>query len=240
MNATNATLLLIFKRPALEYAKQRLAQRLGARHALQVARGMLDCALEDADDWPGPVVLAPARSEDRQWARQMLTRVVSVEPQCKGNLGHRINDLDARLRFQGRERLLCIGSDAPSLDAAYYARARRALDTYDVVLGPASDGGVTLLGSAKPWPRLDDLPWGSHRLRARLAARCADGGLNVTLLPLRCDVDQVEDIAALSADLTGDARPARRRLHQVLISLRLATAQEGDAGCEAHGMLGTR
>src|SRR5207249_12314533 len=47
----------------------------------------------------------------------------------------------------GHERALFIGSDAPSLTVSDLLAAHTALDAADVVLAPARDGGVTLMGS---------------------------------------------------------------------------------------------
>lgn len=230
--ATRATLLLVFKRPALHYGKQRLAQAIGVQSALRIAEGMLQCALEDAASWPGPVVLAPANSADLRWARRLLAQPVAVEPQCPGNLGERINDLDRRLRDCSQEQLVFIGSDAPGLDQDYYYRAQRALETADVVLGPATDGGVTLMASNRPWPALDDLPWSTPQLGETLAARCADHGLSVVRLPEHSDVDEFADFAALAAGLQEDKRPARQRL----LALLQGVIGLQEEGCVADSM----
>lgn len=212
------TLVMFCRRPAHGHGKQRVAASLGSEFALALAQGLLGTAVEDANGWPGPVVVAPARPSDAQWAAQLLSRPAHVLPQPEGNLGERLNGVDTALRAAGTERLIYIGTDAPLLDYGYYARARLALDHDDVVLGPAEDGGVTLMGSRRPWPALATLPWSTAALGEALDRRCRAHGLSVRLLDPQYDIDEADQLARLHADLGRDTRPARRALHDLLES----------------------
>ena len=158
------TLVVLFRRPAPGIGKQRIAVDIGAVAASEISGRLLECTLEDASDWPGPVVLATAEPRDTDWARSLLARECHVLAQPPGNLGERINEIDKRLRSNGHWKLLFIGSDAPAHNAALYLQACAALVSADVVLVPATDGGVTLMGARSPWPVLIDLPWSTHRL----------------------------------------------------------------------------
>jgi rSAM/selenodomain-associated transferase 2 len=123
------------------------------------------------------------------------------------------------VRAAGAERVFFIGSDAPALDPGYLREARLALERSDVALGPAADGGVTLMGSRRPWPRdLPALPWSSAELGAALERACRADGSSVARLEERGDVDRASDLARLDAELAGDERPARRRLRAWLAS----------------------
>lgn len=210
-----ATLVLVCKRPAPGIGKQRLAASLGSERAQQIAQALLACALEDANDWPGPVVIAPASVEDIEWAQalsaQILSQVVIV-PQVVGNLGQRLNALDQTLRVQGMEQLVFIGSDAPGLSAADYAITRATLQHTDVVLIPALDGGVVLMANRCAWPELCALPWSSDQLGTALMRVCYNAGQSVKTLRQGYDVDVVSDLVKLSTVLQQDIRPARRAL----------------------------
>ena len=107
---------------------------------------------------------------------------VRVIPQPVGNLGERLQAVDRVVR--GRQPGACHlhGSDAPVLSESDYSAARSALLHHDVVLAPALDGGVTLMGARCPWPELADLPWSSDQLYAALTERCTGHGLRVTSL----------------------------------------------------------
>ncbi len=132
--------------------------------------------------------------------------------QSGGNLGARINHVNAELIRLGFERQLYIGIDCPSLDVDYLERAAAALGDHDTVLGPAADGGVVLMGVRGRWPPLAELPWSTTALFESLRAACVAAGSSAATLPGRKDVDTLDDLVALRTELLGDARPARRAL----------------------------
>jgi uncharacterized protein len=220
-----ATLVLVCRRPAPGSGKQRLARELGAEQALAIGQLLLAAALEDAEDWPGPVILAPADGSDVSWAAALLARPATVMAQGEGNLGERLAGLDEAARRQGHGALIYIGSDAPVLDGADYAAARSRLRALDVVLQPALDGGVTLMGARKPWPTLADLPWSSAQLHDALRARCQSAGLAVGTLPTRYDIDVPADLARLAPHLATDPRPGRQALFRKLVGLGYAQSR---------------
>jgi len=213
------TLVLVCKRPAPGTGKQRLAAKLGQEKAFLIADALLACALEDAAEWPGPVVIAPAGAADADWARSLpisRSMAVAVLPQETGNLGQRLNALDRTLRSQGLQHLFFIGSDAPGLLASDYAAARDALQHADVALIPAADGGVVLMANRKPWPDMSALPWSSNRLEEALTGLCRRAGHSVSAVGHGCDVDEWRDVVKLVALLQRDPRHARRALLQMV------------------------
>lgn len=206
------TLVLFCKRPVLGQGKQRLAATLGAAGALRVAEHLLACALEDVGLWPGPVVLSPASADDAGWARSLGLENATVLLQAPGDLGTRIQSVDRRLRQQGHERILFMGSDAPALMPADYHQARTSLAEAPIVLAQASDGGVTLMGAARPWPDLSALPWSTQRLCRELHSHCRALGMSVVRFDGRYDIDREADLMRFAAEHADDPRPARRAL----------------------------
>lgn len=202
-------LVLMLKAP--ERSKQRLAERIGSL-ASALAERLCSCALEDLDTWPGPVCLAPAAAADIDWLGERTLGTEHVVLQAPGNLGERINHVNAALGRAGHDRQIFIGIDCPELDDGYLADAARALDTHDAVLGPARDGGVVLMGARRPWPPLGGLDWSSAELGSQLGALCRSRDWRIRELPTRTDVDTLEDLGGLKRTLSDDARPARRRL----------------------------
>lgn len=226
-----ATLVLVCKKPAPGIGKQRLAASLGNEMTQKVAEALLACALEDACDWPGPVVIAPASAADVEWACAFSAPILSpvtVVPQLAGNLGQRLNALDKTLRAQGMNQLVYIGSDSPGLDAADYTATRIALQHTDVVLIPALDGGVVLMANRCAWPDLSALPWSSDQLGAALIHVCRNAIQSVKILGQGTDVDEMDDFVKLVSLLKQDQRPARRVLlaltQNILSTLKIANA----------------
>lgn len=203
--------LVLFCKPPGR-SKQRLVPDLGPRVTAELAERLLACALEDLSAWPGTAVLSPAEPADAGWAAGLGLERARIVPQQGGNLGERLNDIDLRLRDEGYARRLYVGIDCPLLDVPTLAAAAAALESADVVLGGAEDGGVVFMGSAPAWPPLTALPWSTERLADALADACAGAGLAVRRTGCWPDVDRASDLAALAAALEADARPARQRL----------------------------
>lgn len=209
-------LVLMLKSPAR--SKRRLSTEIGAI-ATQIAEHLCDCALEDMRHWPGPKCFAPAARSDRAWLGAQGTDAALLLEQSTGNLGDRIADINRRLLAAGHARQIFIGIDCPALDHGYLTSAALALTQADVVLGPAADGGVVLLGVDGAWPDLGPLPWSTPALMDGLVGACAAAGKKVELLATLRDVDSTRDLLALREHLAGDTRPARRALAGKLIEI---------------------
>ncbi len=211
MQSKIATLLIFCKQPRLNHGKQRLAANIGAEPAFSIAKALLECAIEDAKAWPGPVVISPSHSDQLLWAQSLLPTALVV-PQPEGNLGDRIKDVDATLRGQGHERIIIMGTDAPVLNQHYLMAAAQQLSEFDVVMSAASDGGVTIMASSHPWPEIADLPWSTERLNEGLYSKCKSAGLKISYVDPSYDIDHEQDLHKLIIDLADDLRPARQRL----------------------------
>lgn len=238
---TYPSLVVMFKAPA--NAKRRLAAAVGDL-ASEAAAHLLACALEDARSWPGPAWLSPANQRDWDWLlsevgaaftraqssgrsssgaanphgadRTHRGEIFGLVPQRGENLGERLNHVDTELRRHGAGSLIFVGTDCPGLDSAYLEQAASALKWADAVLGPATDGGVVLMGARRPWPDLKGLGWSTQDLCGDLGNLCLDNGWNVATLDVREDVDTLDDLLGAGALLTEDGRPSRRGLVQWL------------------------
>lgn len=230
ISPTKPALVLFCRRPQPGVGKQRIAAQLGAEFAAALGDRLLAAALEDAASWPGPVVIAPAEADDAAWAGRLLARPARVLAQPAGNLGERLAAIDRQLRAAGHGELLFIGSDAPGLTPDLYARARAALDDADAVLAGARDGGVTLMGSVRPWPALEDLPWSTPALGRALLARLVAAGWTVRQLDGGQDVDEAADLPAVVTGLETDMRPARRALRAWLLAQGIGATGFPSAG----------
>jgi len=212
----NEDALVLFCKPP-DRSKQRLVPALGERDTAALAERLLACALEDLAAWPGTAVLSPAAPDDADWAAGLGLGRARILPQCGGNLGERLNDIDLRLRDEGYGTRLFIGIDCPLLDVPTLSAATAALADADVVLGGAQDGGVVFMGSGPGWPPLAALPWSTDGLADALAATCEESGLRVRRIGRWPDVDRASDLTALAAALAEDGRAARRQLRDWLL-----------------------
>jgi len=207
----SVSLVLMCKRPRLHQGKQRLAAVIGPTLTLSIAEGLLECTLEDAKQWPGPVVIAISHTRDLIWAQNLIP-TAEVIYQGEGNLGQRINHIDSTLRACGHQKLVFIGTDAPMLTNAFYQGVQPCLEKADVVLTQAEDGGVVMMACNHAWPELTKLPWSTENLAAHLASLCVNHGMRLHYHQHGYDIDEFSNLARLSQDLMSDKRPARQHL----------------------------
>ena len=211
--AMDTCVVLCLKSPAK--SKRRLAEEIGEL-ATTAATYLWACALETIQSWSGRVVFAPADAEDARWLTNQLESDATIVIQQGENLGERINHVDTTLRAKGEINIIFIGTDCPMMEDDYLQQAATEFAYSDVVLGPAIDGGVVLMGARVAWPSLAELPWSTSSLCDALTTLCVESGFVIAKLEPRADVDSVVALHSTRNALAQDPRPARRALRQWL------------------------
>lgn len=145
--AARLTRILVFARePVAGKAKTRLIPALGPEGAARLARVMLGHALiEAARANIGSVELVGDPHPDI-WGQPV--EGVTTSAQIGADLGERMGEAVERTLAAG-ERAVVTGTDCPGLDAARITEAARCLETHDVAIIPATDGGYVLIGFAR-------------------------------------------------------------------------------------------
>lgn len=188
--------------------KTRLAEDVGREAAAEVARlclavllgrlARIDCrrvlGFTPAERAPEFAQLADRYAEPESWI---------LWPQTSGDLGRRMGDyFDAGFQA-GAQRVLLLGADCPTLPRAHVTEALESLEGHDVAIGPAEDGGYCLIAARQPtpWPLFEPLPWGGGQVLDETLERARRTGLRVHQLQPWPDVDRVEDLPRLLAQL---------------------------------------
>lgn len=118
-----------------------------------------------------------------------------AKAQGDGDLGTRLRRFVEYGLSEG-DRVVVVGTDAPTMPVEFVGLAMELLDEADVVLGPATDGGYYLVGAARRVPPIfDGIDWSSERVLAQTVARMGEARL--ALLPPWYDVDTAEGWAML-------------------------------------------
>lgn len=139
--------------------------------------------------------------------------------QTGATFGERLAGAMQRVFGLGYEQVVVIGNDCPQLDTRLLRRAVAALRHGNAVLGPATDGGVYLLGVSRStfevaaWRAL---PWQTQQLGAALQQHMRGQHTAVEVLPLLTDIDNEQDLAQILR------QPLPRRLRRRLRQLRTA------------------
>lgn len=191
--AARLTRVLVFARePAVGKAKTRLIPALGVERAARLARAMLGHALIEAMTANiGPVELVGDPHPDR-WDQPVEGVAASV--QVGTNLGERMGEAVERVLAQG-EQALVTGTDCPGLDAARIAQAARSLDTHDVAIIPATDGGYVLIGFARFEPSIfAGVEWGGGDVLAATLSNIEALGWSVWQGEPLADIDDPADL----------------------------------------------
>lgn len=201
---------MMCKRPAPGVGKQRIAAEFGCIPTASLCQKLLACAIEDLQGWPFARAISVASADDVTWAKTLINDA-TVVAQPEGNLGERLAHTHNALAAPGQP-VLFIGSDAPTLDNHYLLQCLDALTRFDVVLGQADDGGVTVMGSRTGWPNLAQLPWSTEHLGRALHDACTAEGLSVALHSPLQDIDTMQQLLPLAETLASDSRLARQAL----------------------------
>lgn len=190
--------LIFAKAPVPGASKTRLVPLLGVQGAAdageEVAMHVLNTVTPLAKESVGYQVSLWGASNHavlRVWAEQ---HNLPFSIQCDGNLGQRMRHSLQLSLSRGADQGLLIGTDCPAMTAAYLRRASAALESTDLVLGPAEDGGYILIGcKAVHGSLFDQIEWGTNRVLAQTVAQAQMLNLSVTLLETLWDVDRPED-----------------------------------------------
>lgn len=193
-------MLVLAKAPVPGQVKTRLADRVGAQAAAEVAAAALLDTLDSCEEAVGAeachLALAGDLGEAVQGA-EIAARLRSwtVFAQRGGHFGARIAHAhrDSAVRRPGP--LMQIGMDTPQLRAGQLHEVAGTLADHDAVLGSASDGGwwVLALHDAAYASALVDVPMSTDRTGAETRAALERSGLRVGEATELRDVDAYED-----------------------------------------------
>jgi uncharacterized protein len=189
-------------------AKTRLAAAIGAEAASQVALALLTALLRRLADSAPRRVIVFTPTERRAEFAQLAGDAWSLHLQGDGDLGARLERYFTAAFRQGARRIIVIGSDSPTVPAAYLARAFELLRDRPVVLGPTTDGGYYLVGASQQVPPIfTGIDWGSPAVWRQTVQRLRHAGCPFAELPEWYDVDEVDDLARLRRELEGQPQP---------------------------------
>ena len=186
--------LLIFARhPEAGKVKTRLAATMGNEAALCIYTQLLKHTVSITKDLPVDKFLFYADEvvpEDLWHAAHYFKDIQ------KGNdLGERMKHGFDNIFQKGYNKAVIIGTDCPALSAPALMNAFDSLNSHDVVIGPAEDGGYYLLGMKQPChPLFEDIPWSTSSVLDETIKRCSALHLNYTLLPVLQDIDEEKDL----------------------------------------------
>ncbi|WNW01353.1 TIGR04282 family arsenosugar biosynthesis glycosyltransferase [Tenacibaculum sp. HL-MS23] len=185
-------LLLIFTRnPELGKAKTRLAKTVGDETALDIYKFLLDKTKEVTTNLPcdKAVYYSVKVRENDIWNNDVFKK----HQQEGEDLGIRMLNAFKDGFEAGYEKIMIVGSDLYDLTPNHINDAFSKLDTNDVVIGPAEDGGYYLLGMKNLQSAIfKNKKWGTATVRKDTLKDLHK--VSVHLLEELNDVDVFDDI----------------------------------------------
>jgi len=207
--SSNDKLIALFvKAPVLGRVKTRLANDIGKQAACELYCQLVSHAINNALACDIPLVICHDGSREDMPESWRLSAAYCLAQQG-ADLGERMVAAFSKLFTDGASQVILIGSDIPGLDTNYLQSAFQLLAGYDVVVGPALDGGYSLIGfhqqSFNPG-LFKQIPWSTDQVLQLTLSAAERTGLSVGLLPTLRDIDTREDLLALEQEY-GEAKP---------------------------------
>ena len=138
-----------------------------------------------------------------------------VFQQIGRDLGERILESSKTVLNKGYSPVVIIGSDCPVLQPETIDEAIHSLNSADVCIGPAQDGGYYLIGMKRTISDIFlDIPWGTSEVFDATTQRAVRSGLNVHLLQKLFDIDTRSSLEQLAPILKDPDRSGIRHFPQ--------------------------
>jgi uncharacterized protein len=155
-------LLVFAKKPVLGKVKTRLAKDIGDEKALIIYKQLLFHTFDVAAQGDSMVMACFTEHDDLTLDSIPYDKFYQ---QVEGDLGIKMSEALNHAFKIGAQKTIVIGTDCPDISNELLAEAFQKLDTYDVVFGPAHDGGYYLIGMKTPKAHLfQNIAWSTENV----------------------------------------------------------------------------
>ncbi len=191
-NQRRNALIIFVKNPELGQVKTRLAKSIGSQRAMEVYIQLLEhtrWVTDQLSEVTRFVYYADTVSTRDVWNDTVYEKRL----QHGKTLGERMQGAFADCFEEGADKVVIIGSDCLEIQLEHLQAAIGYLDTADVVIGPATDGGYYLLGmNALYRELLKGIRWSTSAVFQQTRQKLERLGLSYHLLEMLSDVDELD------------------------------------------------
>jgi uncharacterized protein len=192
--------LIIFTRyPEPGKTKTRLIPALGAVGAANLQRQMTEHTIWQVKELQKTVAVSCEvrfAGGSLQLMEDWLGGDLVYQSQGEGGLGERMGRSLFDAFESGAEQVMIIGTDCPGVNSHLLVTAFEQMETCELVLGPAIDGGYYLIGLRRYMRELfTDIDWGTAQVLKQTIDIAQELGLSQVYLPPLADVDRPEDLS---------------------------------------------
>lgn len=187
------SLIIFVKNLQAGKVKTRLAATIGDEMALLIYKNLLNYTASIAQNLPFQKTIY--YSAFIELSDCFDNKFFKKEIQYGNDLGERMKNAFENSFTKGSQEIVLIGSDCIELTTDLILNAFSELKNYDVVIGPANDGGYYLIGLKKLSAALfQNISWSTNAVLAQTLAICATNNLKVFLLSELSDIDDENDL----------------------------------------------
>lgn len=182
---------IMFRIPEYGKVKKRLAVCIGNEEALKAYASMLYETVKNVSQLKS--VDLYGFYEGTISKTESLLESIQTMPQQGKDLGERMLNAVQWLFEKGYNKVVLIGADSPDLPVEYIKDAFLKLNSCELVIGPAEDGGYYLIGMNSPLDIIfKDIKWGSNSALKDTISIANNEGIRCFLLPHWYDIDDME------------------------------------------------
>ncbi|MGK7922435.1 MAG: TIGR04282 family arsenosugar biosynthesis glycosyltransferase [Trichodesmium sp.] len=197
----NQQLIIFTRYPEPGKTKTRLIPALGAEGAANLQRQMTEKTITIAQKLFNLMLLSVEvrfAGGNLELMKNWLGADLKYQEQGTGDLGERIIRAFQSSFNQEMNYVVIIGIDCPSLTSEIILEAFTKITNFDLVIGPATDGGYYLIGLKKIIPELfQGINWGTSEVLSQTVAIAQNLNLAIEYLPPLSDIDRPEDLEKL-------------------------------------------
>lgn len=184
-------LCVFVKNPQLGKVKTRLAKSIGNEKALQVYQYLLHRTKSIVDQLSFDVTIWYADQPDQNNIWEDYRKQIQVNEHLGLRMYHAIEESNRN----GYESTCLIGSDCPNLTNEIIYSAFEQLQSKDLVIGPAVDGGYYLIGMKGNYkPLFENINWSTSTVLESTILSADRLGLSYHFLPQLSDIDTLDDL----------------------------------------------
>jgi rSAM/selenodomain-associated transferase 1 len=188
-----ALLIVFTKNPKLGKVKTRLAASVGDEKALRIYQFLLDHTFQITRhlEFDKVVYYSDFMPANDVWKKYDFKQFL----QTGSDLGEKMSNAFRSAFIRGYEKVVLIGSDCYELEEKEILEAFEKLETKQVVVGPATDGGYYLIGADAYYPALfENKQWSTASVFNDTFQNIADLNLTSHYLQELSDIDDLKDL----------------------------------------------
>lgn len=196
---TKSLLIVFVKNLVPGNVKSRLALTTGYQNALDIYADLMRKIHDVSIEIPFDKLVAYSSEIEKNdiWESEKFNKTI----QLGHDIGERMFNAFKHAFEDGYENIVLIGSDIINLKSNIIFDAFDQMNRFDLVLGPATDGGYYLIGLKSPMKQLfENKSWSTNKVFIQTLKQIVDFDLSVGLTSELSDLDRIEDFQYLDME----------------------------------------